>query len=45
LTVKEEFDKGNLFAQDWIPPCIARLKSNAAKQLAQEILHTRSEEW
>lgn len=45
LTVKEELDKGNPLAADWIPPCVARLKSDAAKQLAQEILETRSDEW
>lgn len=45
LTVKEELDKGNPLAADWIPPCVARLKSDAAKKLAQEILETRADEW
>lgn len=45
VTVKEELDKGNPLAADWIPPAIARLKSDAAKQLAQEIMATRSDEW
>lgn len=45
VTVKEELDKGNPLAADWIPPCLARLKSDAAKKLAQEILETRSDEW
>lgn len=45
ITVKEEWDKGNPLAQDWIPPCVARLKSDAAKKLAQEILETRMDEW
>ena len=45
ITVKEELDKGNPLAQDWIPPCVARLKSDAAKKLAQEILETRMDEW
>lgn len=45
ITVKEEQDKGNPLAQDWIPPCLARLKSDSAKQLAQEILTTRMDEW
>lgn len=45
ITVKEEMDKGNPLAQDWIPPCVARLKSDAAKKLAQEILETRMDEW
>lgn len=45
ITVKEELDKGNALAQDWIPPCVARLKSAAAQELAQEILATRMDEW
>lgn len=45
LTVKEEQDKGNQLALDWIPPVLLRLKSDAAKQLAQEILETRADEW
>lgn len=45
ITVKEEQDKGNPLAQDWIPPCLARLKSDAAKELAQDILATRMDEW
>lgn len=45
VTVKEELDKGNPLASDWIPPAVARLKSDAAKQLAREILETRSDEW
>jgi putative hydrolase of HD superfamily len=45
VTVKEELDKGNPLAADWIPPAVARLQSDAAKKLAQEILETRSDEW
>lgn len=45
VTVKEELDKGNLLASDWLPPALARLKSDAAKQLARELLETRSDEW
>lgn len=45
ITVKEELDKGNSLGQDWIPPCLARLTSPAARQLAQEILTTRMDEW
>lgn len=45
ITVNEELDKGNALAQDWIPPCVARLKSAAAKALAQEIMTTRMDEW
>lgn len=45
VSVKEELDMGNPLASDWIPPALARLKSDAAKQLAREILETRSDEW
>ena len=45
LTVKEELDKGNPLADDWIPPAVARLKSPAAQKLAQEILESRMDEW
>jgi putative hydrolase of HD superfamily len=45
ITVKEELDRGNELARDWLPPCLARLKSNAAIALAQEILETRMDEW
>lgn len=45
VMVKEELDKGNPLASDWLPPAVARLQSDAAKQLAQEILATRSDEW
>lgn len=45
LTVKEELDRGNPLAADWIPPVVARLKSEAAQRLAQEILETRSDAW
>jgi len=45
VTVKEELDKGNPLANDWLNIAMARLKSDAAKQLAQEIVATRSDEW
>jgi 5'-deoxynucleotidase YfbR-like HD superfamily hydrolase len=45
VTVKEELDKGNSLAADWIPPTLARLLSAAAKQLGQEIVETRSDTW
>lgn len=45
ITVKEELDKGNPLASDWIPPCLARLKSDAARSLAHDILETRMDEW
>jgi len=45
VTVKEELDKGNPLAADWLPPAVARLKSAAAQQLARDILATRSDEW
>jgi putative hydrolase of HD superfamily len=44
LTVKEELDKGSPLAADWIPPAVARLKSQAAKDLAQEIFNSRTDD-
>jgi putative hydrolase of HD superfamily len=45
LMLKEERDMGNPRAADWIPPALARLKTDAGKRLAEEILSTRSDEW
>ncbi len=45
LMLKEQQDLGNPRVADWIPPALARLKTEAGKQLAQEILATRSDEW
>lgn len=45
ISVKEQMDMGNPLAADWIPPALARLNSDAAKKLAQEIMETRMDEW
>ncbi len=45
LMLKQEQDLGNPRAADWMPSALARLKTNAGKQLAQEILATPSDEW
>jgi putative hydrolase of HD superfamily len=45
ITVKEEMDKGNALASDWLPPCLGRLKTEAAQQLARDIMDTRMDEW
>jgi putative hydrolase of HD superfamily len=44
-TVKEQMDIGNPLAADWLPPALARVKTEAGKKLAEEILATRSDEW
>jgi putative hydrolase of HD superfamily len=45
LVLKRETDLGNPFAETWLPPLLARLKTEAGKQLAQEILATRWDAW
>ncbi len=45
LSLKELADLGNLQAADWLPSLLARLKTDAGKQLAQEILATPWNEW
>jgi putative hydrolase of HD superfamily len=45
LVLKEQGDLGHLHVDDWIKPLLARLKTNAGKQLANEILATRWDEW
>lgn len=45
ITVKEQRDLGNSLADDWLNIAAARLKSEAAKQLARDILTTRWDEW
>lgn len=45
LSLKEEADTGNTRAKTWIPSAIKRLKTDVAKQLAQAILKTASDEW
>jgi putative hydrolase of HD superfamily len=45
LALKEQRDLGNPHADEWIAPLLARLKTDAGKELAQEILATRWDEW
>ncbi len=45
LMLKELQDLGNPRAADWITAALARLKTDAGKKLAEEILTTPSDEW
>ena len=45
LMLKEQRDLGNPHVQDWIDISLQRLKTDAAKELAQEIQATRWDEW
>lgn len=45
LSLKEQEDNGNARAGEWIISAVARLKTDVAKQLAQQILVTRSDAW
>ena len=45
LVLKEQGDLGNPHVDDWITPLLARLRTDAGKQLAQEILATRWDAW
>lgn len=44
-SLKEQLDVGNTHASDWIPSALARLKTAAGRQLADEILATPSDGW
>lgn len=45
LSLKEQIDIGNERAKDWIVSAVKRLKTDLAKDLAQVILTTDSNEW
>lgn len=45
LMLKQQADLGNPRVDDWIAPLVARLKTEAGKRLADEILATRWDEW
>ncbi len=45
LMLKEQKDLGNPHTEDWITTALQRLKTEAGKQLAAEILDTRWDEW
>jgi putative hydrolase of HD superfamily len=44
LVLKEQGDQGHPHVDDWINPLLARLKTDAGKRLADEILATRWDE-
>lgn len=45
LTLKEQVDVGNERANDWLVSAVKRLKTDIAKEIAEEILQTDSNEW
>jgi len=45
LMLKEQSDLGHPHVDDWIRPLLARLKTDAGKRLAEEILATRWDGW
>lgn len=45
LMLKEQKDLGNSHTEDWIGAAVQRLKTDAGKKLAAEILETRWDEW
>ncbi|CAG0994630.1 hypothetical protein ANRL3_03031 [Anaerolineae bacterium] len=45
LALKQQADLGNPHVGDWVTPLLARLRTDVGKQLAQEILATRWDEW
>lgn len=45
LSLREEEDTGNTRAAEWIPSAVKRLKTKEAKELAEQILNTKSDEW
>ena len=45
LVLKEELDRGNPQAQEWIPFALQRLREPVSQQLARTILGTHSSDW
>ncbi len=45
LSLKELLDMGNLPARRWVDLNLPRLKTDSAKQLAQQIMETQFDEW
>jgi len=45
LALKEHHDVGNRNAQEWIPFSVKRLKTDAAKRLAESIINRDSSAW
>lgn len=45
VTLKEELDKGNVQASEWLKTVVSRLKLKESKDISDEILKTSSFEW
>ncbi len=45
LSLKEQYDTGNIRANTWFNPAFQRLKTDPAKRLAKQIFETPSDEW
>src|SRR5262245_12240081 len=45
FVLKQEHEKGNSRAMDWLKNCAMRLQTEAAKQLAQDLQSTPSDAW
>jgi putative hydrolase of HD superfamily len=45
LSLKEQQDLGNAYAQEWIHYAVKRLQTDSARKMAEEILVTDSTEW
>ena len=45
LSLKEQQDLGNAYAREWLHYAVKRLQTEAARNMAQEILETDSTEW
>jgi putative hydrolase of HD superfamily len=45
LALKEQLDLGNPYAKDWLHYALLRLRTEGAKELAEEIMKTDSTEW
>ena len=45
ISLKEQVDIGNERARTWIPATVKRLKTSEAKEIADSILSTDSDEW
>jgi putative hydrolase of HD superfamily len=45
LSLKEQQDLGNTYAREWLHYALKRLRTEAARSMAQEILETDSTEW
>jgi len=45
LCLKEQFDNGNTKARSWIDSAVKRLKTDVAKEIAEGILKSHSDNW